>query len=96
MALEVWGTGPYQCGSALDIQSQAQLLFRALMARFTNFPNRFLLVFSLCDPCLPPSVARGMNVLLECYHDKADFCDGQECLPLFPSKAALTNVGNSC
>lgn len=67
------------------------------MARFINFPNRFLLVFSLCDPSLSPSVARGINAPLECYRDKADLCDGQEGMPAhFPSNSALTNVGNSC
>lgn len=64
------------------------------MARFINFSNRFLLVFSLCDPSLSPSVARGINAPLECYRDKADLCDGQEgMLAPLPFKLCLDKCG---
>jgi hypothetical protein len=69
-------------------------LFRALLAGFINLSNRFLLVFSLCDPSLSPSVARWINALLECYHDQTDLSDGQEGMatPL-PFKLCLDKCG---
>jgi hypothetical protein len=65
-------SGPCQCGSIVHILPLAELLLTAPVVRFVNFSNR---ISSRLFPLLPlpsPPVAGWINMLLECYHDKAD------------------------